>query len=230
MKRFYKTVTVEQTPEGFRLLLDAKPVLTPAGKPLRLESRALAEAVAEEWRAQGEEVQPGSMPLTRLVNSVLDGVRTARQEVIAAILRFGESDLLTYRAESPAELAQRQARWDAVLDWVADRHGARLIVTAGISPIEQPPAALNALSRVVASRDDYAVAALHILASVTGSLVLGLAVLDEELSAADAFALSRLDEEFQAEKWGRDGAAQARAQRLAREMEQAVRLMRLSQA
>ncbi len=228
MKRFYKSVTVEETADGYRLLLDGRPVQTPARQSMLLPSRTLAEAVAEEWRAQGEEIEPAAMPLTRLVNTVLDGVRATRETVIEAILRLGESDLLSYRAESPAELARRQTQWDPILDWAADRHGARLLVTSGIAPIEQPAEAMAALGQTVSSRDDYAVAALHVLASVTGSLVLGLAVLDEALTPADAFALSRLDEGFQAEKWGLDREAEERAERLAVEMEQATRLARLS--
>ena len=230
MKRFYKSVTVNETGEGCRLLLDGRPVQTPARQPLLLPSRVLAEAVAEEWRVQGEEIEPASMPLTRLVNTVLDGVRATRQDVIAVILRLGANDLLSYRAESPAELARRQTQWDSILDWAADRHGARLLVTSGITPIEQPADAMAALGRAVSSRDDYAVAALHVLASVTGSLVLGLAVLDEALTPASAFALSRLDEGFQAEKWGLDREAEERAERLAAEMEQAARLAKLSRA
>jgi chaperone required for assembly of F1-ATPase len=228
MKRFYKSVTVEETADGFRLLLNGRPVQTPARQPMRLPSRALAEAVAEEWRAQGEEIDPVSMPLTRLVNTVLDGVRATREDVIESILRLGDSDLLSYRAESPAELARRQEQWDQILDWAAERHGARLLVTSGIAPIEQPAEAMAALGRAVSSRDDYAVAALHVLASVTGSLVLGLAVLDEALTPVDAFALSRLDEGIQAESWGVDREAEERAERLAAEMEQAARLARLS--
>jgi chaperone required for assembly of F1-ATPase len=230
MKRFYKDVTVDETPLGFRFLLDGKPVLTPARRPLILPTRALAEAIAEEWRAQGEEMRPVAMPLTRLVNTVLDGVRATREEVIAAILRFGENDLLSYRAESPAELAARQRQWDIYLDWVADRHGARLAVTSGIRHVEQPAETLAALREAVASRDDFDLAALHVLASITGSLVLGLAVLDGRLEAEDAFALSRLDEAYQAEKWGSDREAEQRARRLAAEMDHAAELVSLSRA
>src|ERR1700756_28623 len=132
MKRFYKDVAVDETPDGFRFLLDGKPVQTPARHPMTLPTRPLAEALAEEWRAQGEEMDPLSMPLTRLVNTVVDGVRTHRDETVAAILRFGENDLLSYRAEAPAELARRQSQWDAHLAWLERRHGAHLAVTHGI--------------------------------------------------------------------------------------------------
>src|SRR5690348_7888791 len=118
MRRFYKQATVAETEAGFRLLLDGKPVQTPARQPLLLPTRALADAVAEEWCNQGEQMQPLAMPLTRLVHTVLDGVRRNRVEMIAAILRFGENDLLSYRADRPTELADRQRQWDSHLDWV----------------------------------------------------------------------------------------------------------------
>jgi chaperone required for assembly of F1-ATPase len=228
VKRFYKDVTVSETPEGFRLLLDGKPVQTPARRALVLPNRALAEALADEWRAQGAEMQPLAMPLTRLVNTVVDGVRANRDDVIAATLRFGENDLLSYRAEAPAELARRHAQWDAWLDWADKHHGARLDVTTGIGPVGQSPEALAALEKTVKAQDDYALAALHVLSSITGSLILGLAVLGGELTPGEAFALSRLDEAYQAEKWGADREAEERAARLAREMDLAARLVALS--
>lgn len=230
MKRFYKDVTVAETPDGFRFLLDGKPVQTPARHALALPSRALAEAVAEEWRAQAEEMQPLTMPLTRLANTIVDGVRANRDATIAAILRFGENDLLSYRAEAPAELARRQRQWDTHLGWAERRYGARLQMTSGIVHVGQAPEALAALREAIAARDDYALAALHVFSSITGSLILGLAVLEGELTAAEAFALSRLDETYQAETWGADRAAQERATRLQREMEEAARLVALARA
>jgi chaperone required for assembly of F1-ATPase len=230
MKRFYKDVTVDETPDGFRFLLDGRPVQTPARQPLLLPTRALAEAIAEEWRAQGDEMHPVGMPLTRLVNTVLDGVRATCDDVIAAILRFGENDLLSYRAETPVELAARQLAWNAYIDWAAERHEARLAVTSGIRHVEQSAETLTALRQAVVGRSDFDLAALHVLASVTGSLVLGLAVLDGRLTAQEAFALSRLDEAYQAEKWGADREAEQRAQRLAAEMGHAAELVRLSRA
>jgi chaperone required for assembly of F1-ATPase len=228
VKRFYENVTVSETPEGFRFLLDGRPVQTPTRQALILPNRALAEALAEEWRAQGPEMQPLAMPLTRLVNTVVDGVRAKRNETIAAILRFGENDLLSYRAEAPAELARRQGQWDAWLDWARKHHGAGLGVTSGIGHVEQSPVALAGLHRAIAAQDDYGLTALHTFSSITGSLVLGLAVLEGELTPGEAFALSRLDEAYQAEKWGVDHEAQERAARLGREMELAARLVALS--
>src|SRR5262249_7527446 len=158
-----------------------------------------------------DEMHPAAMPLTRLVNTVLDGVQATRPDVIAAILRFGENDLLSYRVETPVELAARQLAWNALLDWAAERHDARLAVTSGIQHVEQSAETVAALRRAVEAGDDFALASLHVLASVTGSLILGLAVLDGRLSAAEAFALSRLDETYQAERWGRDREAEDRA-------------------
>jgi chaperone required for assembly of F1-ATPase len=230
VKRFYKNVTVDETAEGFRFLLDGKPVRTPARQPLLLPTYALADAVAQEWRAQEDEMLPAAMPLTRLVNTVLDGVRATREQVIAAILRFGENDLLSYRAEAPAELVARQLRWDDYLEWVFAHHGARLAVTSGIQHVEQSSETLAALRQAVAERSDFDLAALHVQASVTGSLVLGLAVLDGRLTAQEAFALSRLDEAYQAERWGSDREAEERAGRLAAEMHHAAELVRLARA
>jgi chaperone required for assembly of F1-ATPase len=228
MRRFYKDVTAVETPQGFSFLLDGKPVKTPARQDLLLPSLALAEALAEEWRGQGPKIKPATMPLTRLVNSVVDGVRSQRAATIRAILRFGENDLLSYRAEAPPTLVERQRQWDAYLAWAAERHGAALKVTSGIAPVEQPAEALEALRNAVSAQGDFTLAALHVLASITGSLVLGLAVLEDKLSAADAFNLSRLDETYQAELWGQDREAEARARRLAAEMDDAARLLALS--
>jgi chaperone required for assembly of F1-ATPase len=230
VKRFYKDVTVDETADGFRFLLDGKPVRTPARQPLLLPTHALADAVAQEWRSQDGEMQPAAMPLTRLVNTVLDGVRATRDDVIAALLRFGENDLLSYRAEAPVELVARQLQWNDYLDWVRDHHGASLTVTSGIQHVEQPAETLDALRRAVANRSDFDLAALHVLASVTGSLVLGLAILDGRLTAREAFALSRLDEAYQAERWGSDREAEERAGRLAAEMHHAAELVRLARA
>jgi chaperone required for assembly of F1-ATPase len=197
---------------------------------LLLPSETLTEAIAQEWRDQDEEMRPAAMPLTRLVHTVLDGVQNTRPDVVAAILRFGENDLLSYRVETPVELAARQLDWNDLLDWAAERHDARLAVTCGIQHVEQPAETRAALQRAVEARDDFELTALHVLASISGSLILGLAVLDGRLSAEEAFALSRLDETYQAEKWGLDHEAEARAARLAAEMEHAARLVRLSRA
>jgi chaperone required for assembly of F1-ATPase len=229
MKRFYRDVSVAPGEGGFQLLLDGRGVKTPAGKPLALPTQKLAEAIAEEWRAQGETIVPASMPLLRLANTAIDGIAASRDHTIAAILCFGANDLLCYRADAPAALARRQSEgWDRWIAWADRALGAKLTVVAGLIHADQPPAAMGALRAAVARQDAFALAALHVIASIAGSLVLGLAVVMDELSAADAFALSRIDEAHQVETWGSDGEAEARAADLAAEMGHAARLVALS--
>jgi chaperone required for assembly of F1-ATPase len=223
MKRFYKDVSVAKSENGFQVLLDGRPVKTPAKNTLSLPTQALANSIAAEWAAQGDTVDPVSMPHLKLANAVIDGVSANREEVIGAILRFGENDALCYRAHEPPELARRQHEgWDPMLAWVERRFGARLGTAAGLNHIDQPPEALAALRAAVAAHDDFSLAALHVLASVTGSLVLALALSQGETSAAHAFKMSRLDEDYQAEKWGLDTEAQTRARNLSRELDKAA--------
>ena len=226
MKRFYKAVSVAAAEGGFAVLLDGRPVKTPGRNALILPSEKLAQAIAAEWRGQGDDVVATTMPLLRLANTVIDGVVANRDEVIGAILRFGENDLLCYRAHQPPELAARQtAGWDPVLDWVAERHGARMRVAGGLTHVDQPPQALAALRQALQGFDPFTLGALHVIASVTGSTVLALAVADGFLSGARAFELSRIDETYQAEKWGEDAEAAKRTAALAHELDRAVELI-----
>jgi len=225
MKRFYKTVTVE----GRSVLLDGKRLKTPRGEDPALPSAGLAQAVAEEWRAQGEDIVPAAMPLTKLANTAIDGIVPRREEVIAEITSFARHDHLCYRTNKPAELAARQdAAWDPLLDWAAERFGAPLHTARGVTSIAQPAPSLAALRRAVEAYDPFVLAALHVATSITGSLVLGLAVAERRLGAAEAFALSQVDERFQAEKWGEDAEALARARHLAAELDAAARFMDLA--
>jgi chaperone required for assembly of F1-ATPase len=231
MKRFYKDVGVDQTPEGFRVLLDGRPVKTPARHTLILPTQALALAIADEWRTQGEEIVPTSMPMLRMANTALDGISQTREAVIAAILRFGEHELLCYRAESPTELVVQQAtEWDPILEWLRACHGVVLLTGTGIQPVEQPPQALAQLGAVLATQDDFALAALHVAASITSSLVLALALVEGVINTAQAFQLSRIDETYQASQWGEDAEAAARARGLAREMDVAAEFLAASRA
>lgn len=225
MKRFYKDVTVD----GVAVLLDGRNVRTPRGEDPRLPTAALAEAIAEEWRAQGEEIVPASMPLAKLANTAIDGIAQRRAEVIAEIAAFARHDHLCYRTDAPAELVRRQNEaWDPWLDWAAERYGAPLHTAHGITSIAQPEASLAALNTAVEAFDAFALAPLHVMASIMGSLVLALAVAEGRLSAADAFALSQVDERYQAEKWGLDSEAEARARHLAAELDAAARFMDLA--
>ena len=226
MKRFYKEVSVAPGDSGFRILLDGKPVKTPARNPLALPTEALAEAIAHEWQSQGQEVIATTMPLLRLANTVIDGVAANRTNVIAAILRFGDNDLLCYRADQPPALAARQvAGWDPLLDWVRQRHGAIMKVAEGLGHVDQTLDALGALREPLEGFDAFTLGAVHVIASITGSLVLALAVVEGYIPGAYAFELSRIDETYQAEKWGEDAEAQKRAAALAHELDKAVELM-----
>jgi chaperone required for assembly of F1-ATPase len=226
MKRFYKQVSAAPAAGGFAVLLDGKPVKTPARNNLVLPTEHLAKAIAQEWRSQGEEVIATSMPLLRLANTVIDGVAAHRADVIAAILRFGENDLLCYRAHQPPDLVTRQKDgWDPLLDWVRQRHGAAMTVAEGLGHVDQTPEALAALRQPLESLDVFTLAGLHVIASITGSLVLALAVAEGFIPGVHAFQLSRIDEIYQAEKWGEDAEAQKRTAALAHELDKAVELI-----
>ena len=226
MKRFYKSVSTAPAKGGFAVLLDGKPVKTPGRNFLVLPTENLAAAIAQEWQAQGEEIIATTMPLLRLANTVIDGVAVNPAGVIDAILRFGENDLLCYRAHQPPELAARQrAGWNPLLDWVRQRHGAHMRVAEGLTHVDQTPDALLALRQALEDFDPFTLGGLHVIASITGSVVLALAVAEGFISGPDAFALSRIDEVYQAEKWGEDVQAAKRATLLAHELDKAVELM-----
>ncbi len=229
IRKFYKSVDIAEQDNAFVIRLDGKPVKTPHRALLLLPNKRLADAVADEWRAQDVELDPSTMPLTRLAYAAIDTEPTHRVRIRNEIVAFGRADLLCYRAETPAALVARQASaWDPMLDWAAERFGARLVAGAGINFIDQPPAGLSALADVVAQYGDLELAALHGAASITGSLVLALALAEGRLDAAGAFTLSRLDETFQSEAWGRDTEAEARSARLADELQAIERFLRLA--
>ncbi|MDH2327379.1 ATP12 family protein [Cereibacter sp. SYSU M97828] len=212
-KRFWKDATVTEAHGGFSILLDGRGVKTPAKTPLTVPTRALAEAMAAEWQAQEGTIRPDTMPLTRAANSAIDKVVPLFDAVVGEVAGFGASDLLCYRGEG--ELAGRQRAWDALLDWSRDDLGAPLHVTTGIVPVDQPVDSVATLRAHVAALGPFELVALHDLVAISGSLVLGLAVHRGRISAAEAFALSRIDEAWQAEKWGVDeDAAEADEKRL----------------
>jgi chaperone required for assembly of F1-ATPase len=226
MKRFYKDVSVAAQDGGYAVLLDGRAVRTPSGNSLVLPNESLASAIAAEWRGQGDQIVVTTMPLLRLANTVIDGVAVHRDEVIDAVLRFGENDLLCYRAHQPPELVARQkAGWDPLLDWAAQKHGARMKVAEGLNHVDQPAEVLTALRQALDRFDAFTLGGLHVIASITGSAVLALAVAENLIPGARAFELSRIDEIYQAEKWGEDAEAAKRATALARELDKAVELV-----
>lgn len=227
-RRFYSEVLVAPRDNGFAVLLDGKRVRTPARAELVLPNEVLANAIAGEWRGQGETIIADTMPMTRLSNTALDRIGPRRDDAMAQIMRYAEHDLICYRAGHPPDLAARQSRvWDPLLTWLKQTHRAELKTGMGIAHIEQPEKSLKALDRAVAAHDDFELAALHAATTVTGSLVIGLAFLGGRLDAEGAFAAAHLDEAYQAERWGEDVEAQGRARRAAAELVAAERFLGL---
>jgi chaperone required for assembly of F1-ATPase len=227
-KRFYEAVSVDDAAPPFRVLLDGRPVRTPAKGELAVPTRALAEALAAEWEAQGEHIDPAGMPLTRLVNSAIDGVAGREAEVRADIAKYAGSDLLCYRAEAPAELMRRQAEaWDGVLAWAHGALRARFVLGQGIVPVAQPQTAIAAVEGALAGLDAFALAAHHVIVTVTGSALLALAHGRGRLTAEEAWAAAHVDEDWQIGQWGEDAEAKARRERRWAEMQAASRLLAL---
>lgn len=228
MKRFYKDVAV--SPER-GILLDGRAVKTPARAPLILPNGALAQAVAEEWRAQGEEIDPRAMPVTGLANAAIDRVAPNPEQFAAGLAQYGETELLCYRADSPPELIARQAqRWDPLLDWARAQYGVDFTLVAGIMHQPQPMATISRLGNAVAAADPFALAALNPIVTIGGSLVLALALLEEAVLPEDAFDLAHLDELWQAEQWGEDDLALAGREARKRDFLAACRFLELVRA
>jgi len=230
-KRFYSAVTVAPAEGGFAILLDGKPVRTPRKLPLRVPTRALADAIAAEWAAQKERVDPGSMPLSKLAITAIDGVAGHMADVAAEIVKFAGSDLLCYRAEAPDALRVLQAEaWDPMLRWAETALGARFATAKGVMPVAQSPAALERIAAAVAPFDAMALTSLHVLTTLTGSAILALAHAAGRISAQEAWTAAHVDEDWQIAKWGVDvEAAERRARRWA-EMQAASRFLELLRA
>ena len=228
--RFYKAVAVREADGRHALLLDGRGARTPGRNPLAATSRALVLKVAEEWERQREAIDPANMPLTRLLNSAIDGVAHTIAETRADILSYAGSDLLCYRAEEPDTLVARQAHaFDPVLGWAAESLGAHFNMTAGVTHVAQPPEALAAIGAALdAYEDPVAVAALSAMTTLSGSALLALAVARGFLSPEDAWRAAHVDEDFQAERWGADAEAAARREGRWREFEAAAVAVRLA--
>lgn len=207
-RRFWAETSVRPEGGGFAVFLDARPVRTPLKAALVLPTEALAAAVAAEWQAQADLVNPATMPCTRTANSAIDSVARQFDAVAAMVAAYGASDLLCYRAEQPAGLVARQsAGWDPLLDWAARTFDAPLVTTSGVMHVDQPATSLAALSDSVHALSPFRLAAFHDLVAIAGSLVLALAVTRGRLTAAEAWNLSRIDEDWQIEEWGEDAEA-----------------------
>lgn len=211
MKRFYTAVAVEAFEDGFGILLDGRPVRTPGRAPVRVASKALAEALRDEWAAQGERIDPISMPLTQLTNTAIDLTAERRRETVAELVGYGETDLLCYRADRPQSLVERQeASWQPLLDWLDRRHGIALRVYIGILHQPQDPRAIARLEHVVGACDDFELTALHMGVTSAGSVAIGLATVAGHITVEEAADAAFLDDRYQIEHWGADADAEAR--------------------
>ncbi|TYB88491.1 ATP12 family chaperone protein [Oceaniovalibus sp. ACAM 378] len=207
-KRFWSDVSLEATADGFGIRLDGRPVRTPGKRELLVPTQALAEVIADEWRAQAQVIDPSTMPATRSANSALEKVAPHRAVVQGEIAGYAETDLLCYRATGPAELIARQAAaWDPLLEWATTSLDARLLVTVGVMPVDQPPGAIRALTTAMNPMSDFELTGFHDLVALSGSFVLALAVARRHAGAEPAWDLSRIDESWQAELWGADEQA-----------------------
>lgn len=225
VRRFYRQASVG---EDNVILLDGRPVKTPSRRDLAPPSRALAEAIADEWNRQGEKVDPRSMPLTGLANAAIDRIAPDPAAFAHGLAAYGESDLLCYRAEGPAPLAARQAEyWDPILAWARTRYDVAFETTSGILHRPQPPATVETLGRAVAARGPFELAGLSPLVTVSGSLVIALALAEGAILPDRAWAAASLDEQWQAEKWGEDVEAAAALANRRADFEAASRFLSL---
>lgn len=227
-RRFYKAAGIELHDGAWTLVLDGRPAHTPAKNRLALPTRAAAELVAAEWEAQAETIDPGTMPVTRIVNSALDGVSREDRAVRAEVVRYAGSDLVCYRAADPVGLVQSQAAlWDPVLEFARRELGARLVITEGIGFVEQPDHAMAAVARAVEEvSGPVPLAALHTIMTLTGSALLALAVARAQMDVEAAWAAAHADEDFQMRTWGADADALARRERRWADMQAAAVLYR----
>jgi len=215
-RRFYQRAEVEDAEGEFRIVLDGRPVRTPARRTLAAPTRMLAQALAAEWEAQRDVIDPAKMPLTRLANSIIDGVADAPSAVAAEVNRYLACDLVFYRAPGPAGLVAWQAEaWDPVLAWVRETLGARFVLAEGIAFVAQPTDALAAASSAIPT-DPWRLGAMHAITTLTGSALIAIALSRGALSVDAAWAAAHVDEDWNMKFWGRDALAlERRAARFA---------------
>ncbi|WP_340150271.1 ATP12 family protein [uncultured Sneathiella sp.] len=229
MKRFYKTVTAEEDGGVYSVCLDGRVIKTPAKAHLRLPTRALAEAIAGEWNAQSDKIEPANMPLMQAAATAIDRVTPQREKVIDEIAAYGGSDMVCYRACYPVSLVEKQAAaWDPMLAWIKNRHQVTLHVAEGIMHIQQPGESLAKLRALVSGQQDMTLAPLYNITALCGSLVIALAVLDGRITAEDAFEISEIDETHAMEQWGSDAEAVKRRENNKESLAASARFLQLS--
>ncbi len=226
-RRFYKVAALAPHSGGFAVTLDGRQAKTPGRNPLVVADEAVAEALAAEWQAQGERIDPAAMPLTRIVNSAIDRVAREMEPVRAEIVKYAGSDLVCYRGEGPQSLVDaQQAAWAPVLAWAEAALGARFVLAEGIIAVEQPAESLKAVAVALADLDPLRLAAVHVVTTLTGSALIALCVLSGGLDPEKAWAAAHVDEDWQMEQWGRDEMALARRSARWREMQAAALILR----
>jgi chaperone required for assembly of F1-ATPase len=228
-RRFWKEAEARAVDGGHSIFLDGRPVKTPAKAALIVPTATLAEAVATEWAAQDDKIDPNTMPMTRRANAAIDKVTLQHREVADMLAAYGETDLVSHRADAPEGLVARQAAaWDPALDWLEGRHGVRLAVVAGVIHAGQDAGHLARLQGWVRGLAPFPLTAFHDLVAMSGSLVLAMALVDGWAAPEDVWTLSRIDEDWQAELWGIDEDAARIAAYKRREFLDAARFFALS--
>jgi chaperone required for assembly of F1-ATPase len=225
-RRFYKATGVAPHDYGFAVTLDGKTARTPGRNPLAVLERAVAEGMAAEWAAQGERIDPRTMPLTRIANSAIDRVSREIEPVKAEIVKYAGNDLVCYRAEGPDSLiAAEEAAWAPVIAWAREALGARFVLVEGIVASPQPEPSLAAVAAVLSDLDPLRLAAVHVVTTLTGSALIALAVLRGVLTADEAWSAAHVDEDWQMAQWGRDDVALARRAARWQEMQAAALIL-----
>jgi len=228
MKRFWTDVAVERGDEGWSIELDGRPLRTPARAPLLIPTPPLAEAIADEWLAVEDELDPRAMPLTGLANAAIDRVAPERLAFAGGLARYAEADLACYRSEWPPELVERQAKcWDPLLTWARRRFDVDFSTTSGLMHVPQPAATINRLAHEVAALDPFHLAGLSPLVTVGGSLIAALAILEKALPAEEAWDAVGIDERWQLEQWGADTEAAEALENRRRDFLAAARFLEL---
>ena len=231
MKRFWTDVSVGQETGGWSIALDGRPVRTPARASLVVPNKALAEAIAGEWRDVEGEIDPRAMPLTGLANAAIDRVAPDKGSFATGLARYAEADLVCYRADNPKELVERQAEsWDSLLAWARRRFDVDFVTTSGVAHVGQPPATVERLAHAVASLDAFRLAGLSPLVTIGGSLIAALAVLEKAITPDEAWQAVSLDERWQLEQWGGDAEAEAALDNRRRDCMAAARFLGLFEA
>jgi len=211
-KVFWSVVDVEQGDDGFKVLLDGRNLKTPAKSTLQVPTRALAEGIAAEWRSLKDKVDPEALPLTKLANAAIDKIAVQSEPIIEMLAEYATTDLLCYRATSPKGLADRQEQiWQPLLDWFSDIHNVGLEVGSGVMPIRQPTQVLTDCAAILKTYSHYELAAVYDLITLSGSFVIGVATAAGKIDVKDAWAASRIDEDWQIAEWGEDEDAMSLA-------------------